>query len=180
MLEKSLNFYRGFSAQKLGMLFFGTPGNGKSHLARAVQRSLDADGWATLFLDWPQLVEIAKATFNQRPADGSQRAASIDGIVRAAVNADLVVLDEIGAGDLTDWEFKTLLFPIINGRQGKKTIYTTNLSPDRLEQWFARDKNGKPLDEDGRCIDRILGNCEIIKNNGSSKRREDALRRMGE
>lgn len=179
-VEKVKSFYREFSSRKLGLLLFGTPGNGKSHLARAAQRSLDGDGWATLFLDWPQLVEIAKATFNRRPADGEQRAASVDGIVRAAINADLIVLDEIGAGDLTDWEFKTLLFPIINGRQGKKTIYTTNLDPDRLERWFAQDKNGKPLDEDGRCIDRILGNCEIIKNNGTSKRREDAMRRIQE
>lgn len=180
MVEKAKQIYREFESRKLGLLLFGRPGNGKSHLARAAQRSLDADGWATLFLDWPQLVEIAKATFNRQPADGSTRAASIDGIIRAAINADLIVLDEIGAGDLTDWEFKTLLFPIINGRQGKKTIYTTNLDPDRLEQWFSRDKNGKPLDEDGRCMDRILGNCEIVKNNGSSKRREDALRRLEE
>lgn len=177
-LEKSKEFYREFTRRKLGLLFFGTAGNGKSHLARAIQRSLDSDGWATLYLDWPQLVEIAKATFNRSSDDGGQRAASIDGIVRAAINADLIVLDEIGAGKLTDWEFKTLLFPIINGRQGKKTIYTTNLDPDRLEEWFSKDKDNKPLDEDGRCIDRILGNCEIIKNNGTSKRREDALSRM--
>lgn len=180
VLEKSKEFYREFKSRQLGLLFFGAAGNGKSHLARAIQRSIDSDGWATLYLDWPQLVEIAKATFNRSSysTDGAQRASSIDGIVRAAINADLIVLDEIGAGKLTDWEFKTLLFPIINGRQGKKTIYTTNLDLDRLEQWFAWDKDNKPLDEDGRCIDRILGNCEVIKNNGTSKRREDAMNRM--
>lgn len=172
IFEKAVEFYKDFENRNTGLLLFGPVGNGKSHLARGIEWQLDNDGWATLFLDWPQLVELAKATFD------NNNKLTVNDYIRAAADADLLVLDEIGIGSLTDWEFNNLLFPIMNSRAGKKTIYTTNLDPERLERWFASDKNGKPLDVDGRLIDRIIGNCEIIRNKGTSKRREDAMRRI--
>lgn len=170
--DRAVEFCKGFENRKTGLLMFGTVGNGKSHLARAIEYYLDAQGWATLFLDWPQLVELAKATFNNKSN------VSVADYVRAALDADLLVLDEIGAGPLTSFEFKELLFPIVNGRSGKPTVYTSNLDPDRLGDWFAKDKESRPLDADGRLIDRILGGCDIVINRGSSKRREDAKRRI--
>lgn len=171
--KKALEFAKSFDENTTtGLLLFGPTGNGKSHLGRSIERELDAQGWATLFLDWPQLVELAKATFNK------QSKVTTADYIRAALDADLLVLDEIGAGALTSFEFKELLFPIINGRSGKATVFTTNLDPDRLERWFAEDKDGRPLDTDGRLIDRILGGCSIVINRGTSKRREDAKRRI--
>lgn len=158
-------FYRNFENEKLGYVFFGIAGNGKSHLARAIQRSLDADGWPTLFLDWPKLADLSRRAI-------SDKSINITAIVNAAIDVDLLVLDDIGTGHMTDYEFKSIAFPIINGRQGKKTIYTSNFDPERLENWFATDKDNKPLDEDGRCIDRIIGSCKFVINKGTSMRRE--------
>lgn len=172
MLENAKQFFRDFESEEDGRVFFGAPGNGKSHLARAIQRSLEADGWATLFFDWPQLIELAKETF-------SKKEASINNIIRAAIDADLLVLDEIGFLHLTEWEAKALLFPIINGRQGKKTILTTNLNIDELEEWFMFDKDGNPLDEKGRIFDRLIGSYRFVENKGTSKRKEDRMRAMG-
>lgn len=165
--ELSKKFYLNFENEKMGYVFFGSPGNGKSHLARAIQRSLDADGYPTLFLDWPKLSGLARRAVKDESVN-------IAAIVRAAVDVDLLVLDDIGTGHLTDYEFKTVAFPIINGRQEKKTIYTANLDPERLEDWFAKDKDGKPLDVDGRCIDRIIGSCKFVRNKATSMRRERA------
>lgn len=170
-LRKAKEFRENWQERQTGLLLFGPVGNGKSHLARGIEKAVDEDGWATLFLDWPQLVELAKATFNNNSR------VSIADYVRGAIDADLLVLDEIGAGDLSNFEFKDILFPIINGRQGKKTIYTTNLDLQRLDVWFKQDKDGKPLDIDGRLIDRIIGSCEIVRNDGTSKRKEDAMQR---
>lgn len=102
----------------------------------------------------------------------------VNDIINAAINCDLLTLDELGAGKLTQEDFEDVLFPIINGRQGKITNFTTNLDLDELRAWFATDKYGKPLDDKGRLIDRILGSCEIIQNKGTSKRQEDAIARL--
>ncbi|MBP2245324.1 DNA replication protein DnaC [Paenibacillus xylanexedens] len=169
--ELAKEFYRNFENVEMGYLFYGGTGAGKSHLCRAIQRSLDADGYPTLFLDWVKLSDLARASI-------SDKNINIHAIVRAAIEVDLLVLDDIGAGHLTDYEYKTVAFPIINGRQGKKTLYTSNLDPERLEQWFSADKDGKPLDEDGRCIDRIIGSCKFVRNKATSMRRERARAQM--
>lgn len=172
----AVKFDQEFESRTLGLLLTGDPGNGKSHLARSAQVSIDTRGWVTLFLDWPQLTELAKATFDQNNI-------SVADIIRGACDADLLVLDEVGAGKLTEWEFKTLLFPLLNGRTGKKTLATTNLDLGELENWFrwgrpeGPEKNAIEIDAKGRLFDRVLGNFQIVKNNGTSKRREDALAR---
>lgn len=165
-------YIQGWAEKKYGLLMYGQPGNGKSHLLRGIEFELDAMGYATLFLDWPQLTTLAKDTFNK----GSK--VSLTDIITSACEVDFLVLDEIGAGALTEFEFKDILFPIVNGRQGKKTGWTTNLDLNRLGNWFLKDRNGKFLDEDGRLLDRILGSCDIVENKGTSKRREDAIRRL--
>jgi DNA replication protein DnaC len=165
-LTKSKEFVKHFSTRKTGILLFGKPGNGKSHLARGMEQAIDAMHYATLFLDWLKLCELAKATFSRNSKT------TIADYVTAAVEADFLVLDELGAGTLSDFEFKNLLFPIVNGRQGKKTVYTTNLDIKRLAAWMAAH------DPDGRIIDRIIGSCEIVQNSGTSKRVEDAEKRM--
>ncbi|MGK5512268.1 ATP-binding protein [Brevibacillus formosus] len=170
--DKACKYLKTWAESKLGMLMFGQPGNGKSHLLRGIEYELDAAGYATLFLDWPQLTVLAKDSLNK----GSK--VSLTDIIKSACEVDFLVLDEIGAGALTEFEFKDILFPIVNGRQGKKTGWTTNLDLNRLGNWFLQDRNGKFLDQDGRLLDRILGGCEIVENKGTSKRREDALRRL--
>lgn len=170
--QAAVQFYREFKTDEDGLLLFGPVGNGKSHLARAIQRAMEHDGYVTLFLDFPRMAEKAKDTF-------SKNGISVDDIIQSAISVDLLVLDEIGAGPLTSFEYKSLLFPILNGRAGKKTVYTTNLDLDRLDKWLKSDKDGEPLDEDGRLIDRIIGDCKIVKNSGSSKRQEDRRKKMG-
>ncbi|WP_312884315.1 ATP-binding protein [Paenibacillus xylanilyticus] len=172
VFKAALNFYENFESKKQGVMFYGPPGNGKSHLAAAIHHKLNQDGWVCLFLDVPQLFNLAKDTYKQ----GSK--VTLSDIIRGAAECDLLTLDELGSGALTETEFKDILFPIINARQGKLTNFTTNLDLNRLEQWFARDKKGSPLDKDGRLFDRILGSVDIYENQGTSKRREDALRRM--
>jgi DNA replication protein DnaC len=171
-LTESKKFSDEFEDRKEGLLMFGKPGNGKSHLLAAIHHDLDRRGYVSLFLDVSQLFNIAKDTFK------FSSKVSLTDIITAAIDCDLLTLDEIGSGTLTETEFNDILFPIINGRQGKKTNYTSNLDLKRLNQWFAFGKKGEPLDVDGRLIDRIIGSSVIIENHGTSKRQEDAMNRM--
>lgn len=173
MAKKCFEYAETFEEQKDGLILFGGVGGGKSHLARSIQRKVEGQGWATLFLDFPQLIELAKETF-------SSQSANINNILRGAIEVDLLVLDEIGFLHLTAWEAKTLLFPIINGREGKKTILTTNLNPDELERWFKYGgKDGKEiLDEKGRIYDRLYGSCRFIINRATSYRKESRNKKV--
>jgi len=171
-LTESRNFAEQFENRTDGLLMFGKPGNGKSHLLAAIHHVLDAKGYVSLFLDVSQLFNIAKDTYK------SSSKVSLTDIITAAIDCDLLTLDELGSGVLTEYEFNDILFPIINGRQGKKTNYTSNLDIPRLNQWFSFGKKGEPLDVDGRLIDRIIGSSVIMENHGTSKRQEDAMKRM--
>lgn len=170
--QAATEFVAGFETKRTGLMFFGVPGNGKSHLAAAIHHELDNQGHVCLFLDVSQLFNLAKDTFN------NQTKTTLVDIINGAIQCDLLTLDEIGSGYLTEYEFNDILFPIINGRQGKPTNYTTNLDLSRLERWFMTDKYGKPVDPDGRLYDRILGSTDIYENKASSKRREDAIVRI--
>jgi DNA replication protein DnaC len=166
-------FVDDFERRKHGLFFYGKPGNGKSHLMASIHHELDRQGYVCLFLDCSQLFNLARDTMNKNSK------VSLTDIITAAVDCDLLTLDELGSGSLSEYEFNDVLFPIINGRQGKKTNYTSNLDLIRLKQWFAMDKYKNPVDPDGRLIDRILGSCDICENLATSKRQEDAMRRMG-
>lgn len=161
-----------FDNMNEGLFFYGPPGNGKSHLLAAVHHEMERKRYVCLFLDCSQLFNLAKDTMNKNSK------ITLTEIINSAIQADLLTLDELGSGTLTEYEFNDILFPIINGRQGKKTNYTTNLNLKRLKQWFAVDKYGKEIDADGRLMDRIIGSCTIYENTATSKRQEDAMKRM--
>lgn len=174
MLNSARSFAGNFQNEKYGQLGWGGVGNGKSHLFVSIHHQLEEEGHVCLFLDCQRLFNLIE------DARKFSSKVSVNDIINAAVNCDLLTLDELGAGKLTQEEFTDVLFPIINGRQGKLTNYTTNLSLDELQKWLAFDKYGKPLDDKGRLIDRILGSCTIIENTAVSKRQEDAMKRMNE
>ncbi|WP_167518716.1 ATP-binding protein [Paenibacillus brasilensis] len=171
-LRGAKEFVSTFESRETGLLLFGPPGNGKSHLLAAAHHELNRQGFVCLFLDVPQLMKLAKT------ATRFDSKVTLTDVINGAVSCDLLTLDELGAGALLVDEYKDVLFPIINGRQGKKTNISLNLDLERLEQWLLQDKWGNIIDEEGRLFDRILGSSDIYHNTATSKRREDAIKRM--
>jgi DNA replication protein DnaC len=105
---------------ELGLLYMGSVGTGKTHLAVAALKELvETKGARGYYANFLELVQQLQMSF-----DGG---ASREGILTPVTEADVLVLDELGAGRLTEW-VRDLLYYVINSRYMAKkvTLFTTN------------------------------------------------------
>lgn len=144
-----------------GMLIWGLPGNGKSHLAAAITHGVKEQGFTVVFQTVPELLERIRNTFNKKNNESEKE------IMDALINCDLLVLDDIGAEKVSDWVLE-VIFRIIDGRYRKKKpiIYTSNLKPSELKDQL-----------NDRIYDRMVETSTIIENKGTSYRREVGRKR---
>ena len=107
---------------KRGLLFQGAPGVGKTHLAIASLKRLAARGFDCIFFDYQTLLQKIRDGYD--PAAG----ASSRETYRAALDTEVLLLDDLGAHRVTDWVLDTVT-AIINHRynEQKALIITTNL-----------------------------------------------------
>ncbi len=122
-------------AQGGGLIFTGSVGTGKSHLAYAIGNALLASGRVVMGIDVYELIDLIKERAFSKEKGASEREA-----IRAFVGGlDLLVLDEVGAQLGTEWE-RLMLFKIINERykQMLPTILISNLEADKLEDYMGK------------------------------------------
>jgi len=101
----------------------GTIGSGKTHIAIACMKEFQKKNLTTYFISFTDLIQRLKESF-----EDSKRQSQI---MQDVFNCDVLILDDIGVGKLTEYELKQL-FNIVDKRQGKFNIYTTNMSDDEL------------------------------------------------
>jgi DNA replication protein DnaC len=109
-----------------GLLFIGPSGLGKTHLACAILSELvSTKGVRGLYADSSSLLNRVAASF--RPDAEVSR----DAVLGPFANAELIVLDEIGATPPHPW-VQDVLYDLLNTRYNRKktTIVTTNYSDD--------------------------------------------------
>ncbi len=129
-------FVEDYPIEKTGLLFVGTVGVGKTHLAVGIIKDLIREkGIHCLFCDYRELLKSIQNSYNP-----SVQATEME-ILRPVFDAEVLVLDELGAVRSTEWVFDTVNY-ILNSRynENKTTIITTNF-PDRPEQEKSDDGN---------------------------------------
>jgi DNA replication protein DnaC len=159
-------FVREFPAtDKPGLLFVGNPGSGKTHLAVAALRELIAKGFEGVFFDYQNLLERIRAGYNE-VSGASEREA-----YRAALDAEVLMLDDLGAHRVTDWVEDTVT-SIITYRcnHRKPLIATTNLrdpdAGDKRTSGLQSDINSKYFLEERigmRARSRLFEMCRVIR-----------------
>ena len=105
-----------------GLLFMGSVGVGKTHLAIAVLRELiEKKGVACLFYESGSLLKAIQDSYNPVSQTSEMR------VLAPVYQAEVLALDELGATVPTNWVRDTL-YQIINTRYNNKklTIFTTN------------------------------------------------------
>jgi DNA replication protein DnaC len=121
-----------------GLLFTGPVGVGKTHLAVAILRELiERYQVRGLFYQFGALLRQIQDSYN--PVSQASELA----VLAPVFNADVLVLDELGASKPTDWVRDTMM-QIINNRYNEKrlTIFTTNYSDLR-----KNDKDSEILED---------------------------------
>lgn len=138
-----------------GLLFFGNPGTGKSHLAVSILKELIPQGVTGLYTRVSDLIGYIRAQWRPDSETSSYAA------VRRYVDLDLLVLDELGVQSGTANE-QALLFEVIDARlsENRPTIFLSNLKPKQLAPVIGE-----------RLVDRIKGKCVAQRFSGESRRK---------
>jgi DNA replication protein DnaC len=116
-------FVEGFpGAVDRGLFLIGHPGVGKTHLGVAVLKHCIRDkGARGIFYDTRELLRVIRSTYNPLV-----HTAEMD-VLRPVMEADLLVLDDLGAEKTSEWVEETLNL-IVNTRYNERrvTIFTSN------------------------------------------------------
>jgi DNA replication protein DnaC len=110
----------------MGLYLCGGVGTGKTHLVAGMARALIEERHVpTFFHTAPELLD------RLRPSGGRDG----DEWASWAMNADLLVLDDLGAEKATEWALERL-FVLVNHRYRRllPTVYTSNLGPRELSE----------------------------------------------
>ncbi len=144
-----------FLERKSNIIFVGSPGTGKTHLATALGIEAASQRVSTYFVNFADLMEKFKQASKEN---------RVEKVVKHYLKYTLLIIDEIGYLPV-DKDASYGFFQLIAARYEKRpTILTTNLTFSKRSEVF-----GDPVIANA-IIDRLVHHCEIIKINGLSYR----------
>lgn len=110
-----------YPAVERGLILMGPVGVGKTHLGVAILRGLIEKGVPGLFYEFGSLLKEIQNSYNPISQTSELK------VLAPVFDAEVLILDELGASKPTDWVRDTMM-QIINTRYNDKklTIFTTN------------------------------------------------------
>jgi DNA replication protein DnaC len=113
-----------FPVVEKGLLFHGEAGVGKTHLAVALMKEMiRRKGARAVFYETRELLKLVRDTYNT-----SVDATELE-VLKPVLEAELLVLDDLGAEKKSEWVDETLGL-VVNTRYSERrvTVFTTNLN----------------------------------------------------
>ena len=161
-LRRARRFIETFPVVEKGLLLIGDPGIGKTHIAVAVLKQVVSEKRAHgLFYDTRSLLNAIRSTY-----DPVTRTSAAD-VLRPVLEAELLVLDDLGAERVTDWVDETMNL-IVNTRYNERrsTIFTSNY--EDIEDADAVDSLKARVGF--RMHSRLREMCEFLEYDGPDYR----------
>jgi DNA replication protein DnaC len=153
-VRRSQSFVERFPVVDKGLLFRGAHGVGKTHLAVALLKSVIREkGARGYFFKSAELLKLVRDTYNASVDETEME------VLRPVLEADLLVLDDVGVEKTSEWVQETLGL-VIDSRysQRRPTIVTTNLTDSAKPDDF-----GSILYKLGpRTRSRLLEMCDWV------------------
>lgn len=149
-----------FIENKENILFIGSPGVGKTHLATAIGVEAARNRYSVYFITCQELInQLRKAEHENR----------LEQRLKAFMRHKLLIIDEIGYLNL-DESAANLFFQLISIRyEQKSTIITTNKNLSKWAEIF-----GNPVIANA-ILDRLLHHSHVVNIVGPSYRTKDVL-----
>ncbi|WP_446898113.1 ATP-binding protein [Clostridium sp. LBM24168] len=141
--SKCWNFIKNFSNSKENLFFYGTAGTGKSFMSNCIAKELLDIGYLVVY----KTAEILMQNLREI------RFANNKDLKDLLLNCDLLIIDDLGSEQITDFS-KTELFNILNMRllSGKKILISTNCDLEEILKMYSE-----------RISSRLLGNFTLCK-----------------
>lgn len=150
----------GFIEKKENIIFIGTPGTGKTHLAIAIGIAAATQRYSTYFISFQELInQLKKASYENR----------LEKRLKFFGKYKVLIIDELGYLNMDD-EAANLFFQLVALRYEKHcTIITSNSS---FTKWADIFKNPTLTNA---LLDRLLHHSHVVSIKGPSYRMKNLL-----
>lgn len=130
-----------------GIYLNGSFGSGKTYLVAALFNELAKKGVRSILIYYPEFLRSLKASFQT----------NYDEQFNSIKKVPLLLLDDIGAENCSNWSRDEVLGPILQYRMDNHlpTFFTSNLTLDELENSLAMTSSGVDKVKARRIIERI-------------------------
>lgn len=140
-----------------GVYLYGTLGAGKTYLAACAANGYAKQGKKVAFIHYPSFIQRVSSRIKTNEYMNE---------VEKLQYVYFLVIDEIGAESVTDWNRDSILLPILNARyeKGLPTWFTSNENLDSLENHFLMNNKSKVEEVKAlRIMDRIQAMAKPIQ-----------------
>ena len=171
------NWCRSYQPQKSkGLILGGTVGVGKTFLVAALAFEMIGRGYSVKFVDFFELTVELRAAFSNAQSDSS--------IIRPLIDVDILIIDELGKGQKTEWEI-SVLDQLVMGRYNQKKIIVASTNyglfsgqrhkthgNERQEQEFCLDESASLESRvESRVYSRLVEMSSFIDMTGDNFRK---------
>lgn len=160
--RKATAFVDAFPVVDRGLLLFGPHGVGKTHLAIGILKAcIRTKGARAYFFETRELLRLVRDTYNRSVEETEME------VLRPLLEADLLVLDDLGAERTSEWVQETLGL-VVNTRYNARrpTVFTSNLVdvPD------STDPRSFIFQLGARTRSRLIEMCDWVEIQGADIR----------
>lgn len=157
--------YNKNDGEQRGIYIYGPLGVGKSRMLVATANKLAEKGISTLMVYTPDFFREMKQSIGNN---------SIEEKIVVLKNIEVLILDDIGAETISQWERDEILGAILQARmtQGLPTLYSSNLDYKDLEEHLAySNKGGEERLKAARLMERVRHYTESYFVDGPNRRK---------